>query len=105
MQPSTTFTNGMEMAEKEDKILKSLYCSGYGESTPEMPRMLRGAGMDQKIVYIIQEIPELPPKMMTTPNSSSSKTSGISHHFFSWRANFRNSLKSDHMRFCEIRSW
>src|SRR5208283_3487861 len=49
-------------------------------------------------------MPELAVKIKMTPSSSSTMMSGMSHHFFSCLANFKNSLNSDHMVFGECRS-
>ena len=59
--------------------------------------MWRGADMIQRNGYSAHEMPELAVKTKMTPSSSSSTLSGMSHHFFSWRANLQNSLRSDHM--------
>lgn len=46
--------------------------------------------------------PELAAKIKMAPINSSMTTNGMSHHFFSWRENFKNSLKSDHMIFVKL---
>lgn len=47
-------------------------------------------------------MPELAVKIKIAPSSSSTTTSGMSHHFFSWRANFKNSFSNDHMIFVKL---
>ncbi len=42
-------------------------------------------------------MPELEAKMRMAPSNTSKTTSGTSHHFFSCRANRRNSLSTRHM--------
>jgi hypothetical protein len=64
--------------------------------------MLRGAGMNHRKGYSAQAMPELAVKIRTTPSNSRITTKGMSHHFFSWRANFKNSLSSDHMSFLKL---
>src|SRR5260370_28505818 len=65
-----------------------------------MPRILRSAGMHQKSGYSAQAMPELAVKIKIAPTSNRTTMTGTSHHFFSCRENFRNSLSSDHMGCC-----
>jgi hypothetical protein len=64
--------------------------------------MLRAAGMNHKKGYSAQAMPELAVKIKIAPSNSSTTTSGMSHHFFSWRENLRNSLNNDHMIFVKL---
>src|ERR1039457_7523598 len=59
--------------------------------------------MNQRNGYSAQAMPELAVKIRIAPSSSSTTMSGMSHHFFSWRENLKNSLRSDHMGCCEFR--
>src|SRR5438309_206863 len=47
-------------------------------------------------------MPELEAKIKIPPSTSNSTTSGISHHFFSCRANSRNSLNRRHIVTCTL---
>src|SRR5438034_1122139 len=58
-----------------------------------MPKICRKPGMDQNSGYKAQAMPELEAKIRIAPRTSKRTTSGINHHFFSWRANSKNSLK------------
>src|SRR6266705_4887546 len=49
-------------------------------------------------------MPELEAKMRIPPNTSNTTTSGINHHFFSCRANKRNSFNKRHMASCKLES-
>lgn len=42
-------------------------------------------------------MPELEAKINMAPKTSNTTTNGINHHFFSWRANSRNSFNKRHM--------
>src|SRR5437899_2987991 len=50
-------------------------------------------------------MPELEAKIRMAPSTNNSTTKGISHHFFSCRANSRNSLNNRHMRPSECTVW
>jgi len=49
-------------------------------------------------------MPELEAKIKIPPNTNNITISGISHHFFSCRANSRNSLNKRHMLTCNLES-
>src|SRR5215471_17931421 len=67
-----------------------------------MPRICRSPGMDQKNGYKAQAMPELEAKIRIAPSTNKSTTRGMSHHFFSCRANSRNSFNSRHMRYGNV---
>src|ERR1700744_4366930 len=47
--------------------------------------------------YSAHAMPEPAVKTKITPSNSKMTMSGMSHHFFSCRANFKKSLRSDHI--------